>query len=277
MVVEHSTQNSKSTDTRPIDHRNVATVTGRDKPNKYTPDGVARVVSWIERVNIRHSRLGNPAVYSTDDFPWIKEFETAAPIIREELLGVMRDRERLPNFHDIVKEVKPITSDDNWKTFILAGMGVRFAENAKRCPRSARLVESIPGMKTAFFSILSPRKQIPPHKGVYNGVLRYHLGLMVPQNKEDCTISIAGQTFNWEEGRSLVFDDTFEHSVSNNTDDYRVILFVDFLRPVKFPFSLLNRTLLGVSPLMMPNLRDAKHKHDAWIKDFYNQGNKKED
>ncbi len=48
------------------------------------------------------------------------------------------------------------------------------------CPRTAALMREIPGMTTAMFSILSPRKHILDHRGPYKGVLRYHLGLIVP-------------------------------------------------------------------------------------------------
>ncbi|NIP29217.1 MAG: aspartyl/asparaginyl beta-hydroxylase domain-containing protein, partial [Candidatus Dadabacteria bacterium] len=71
--------------------------------------------------------------------------------------------------------VDAITTDNNWKTYFLAGYGIESKENCKRCPETARILKKIPGMKTAFFSILSPKKHIPAHKGPFNGVLRYHL------------------------------------------------------------------------------------------------------
>jgi len=44
-----------------------------------------------------------------------------------------------------------------------------------------RVLGLIPGSTTGFFSILSPHKHIPPHRGPWAGVLRLHLGLMVPE------------------------------------------------------------------------------------------------
>ena len=55
------------------------------------------------------------------------------------------------------------------------------AGNCQRCPLTTQLVESIPGMKTAFFSIMLPGKYIPEHRGPYKGLLRYQLALKVPQ------------------------------------------------------------------------------------------------
>ena len=94
----------------------------------------------------------------------------------------------------------------------------RASRTALRCPETTRLVESVPGMETAMFSILSPGKHIPPHHGPYKGVLRYHLGLLVPEPEDQLGISVGGQVAHWSEGESLVFDDTFEHSAWNDTD-----------------------------------------------------------
>jgi len=49
---------------------------------------------------------------------------------------------------------------------------------------------------------------------------------------------------HWEEGRSVVFDDTYPHEVWNDTDEERVVLFVDFARPVRFPLSVLNEAVI---------------------------------
>ena len=51
---------------------------------------------------------------------------------------------------------------------------------------------------------------------------------------------------HWQEGKSLIFDDSHEHKVWNNADSYRVVLSVNFTRPTTFPFSLVNRLLIWV-------------------------------
>ena len=96
-------------------------------------------------------------------------------------------------------------------------------------------MREIPGMTTAMFSILSPRKHILDHRGPYKGVLRYHLGLIVPEDAERCRIRVGEDVRHWEEGKSMIFDDTFNHEVWNDTDETRVVLFVDVLRPLPFP------------------------------------------
>ena len=118
-------------------------------------------------------------------------------------------------------------------------------------------------MTTAMFSILSPRKHILDHRGPYKGVLRYHLGLIVPRGREACRIRVGEDIRHWEEGKSMIFDDTFNHEVWNDTDETRVVLFVDVLRPLPFPESAINRLIvkaIGFSPFVL----DAKRNQEAW-------------
>jgi hypothetical protein len=42
----------------------------------------------------------------------------------------------------------------------------------------------------------------------------------------------------------MIFDDSHPHEVWSDCDSSRVVLFVDFLRPVFFPASLLNRLIV---------------------------------
>ena len=49
---------------------------------------------------------------------------------------------------------------------------------------------------------LSPRKHILDHRGPYKGVLRYHLGLIVPEDAESCRIRVGEDIRHWEEGES---------------------------------------------------------------------------
>ena len=62
-------------------------------------------------------------------------------------------------------------------------------------------------MTTSFFSILSPGKHIPAHRGAWNGILRLHLGLMVPEPRERVRIRIGNDFYSWREGEALIFDD----------------------------------------------------------------------
>jgi beta-hydroxylase len=75
-------------------------------------------------------------------------------------------------------------------------------------------------------------------------VIRLHLGLIVPSDARSCWIRVDDRICTWEEGRALVFDDTYEHEVRNDTPERRVVLFVDFDRPMDLPGTLVNRLLV---------------------------------
>lgn len=182
--------------------------------------------------------------------------------IREELDQVMKFHDDIPNFQDISEDQKSITTDNKWKTFFLFGYGFEAEKNTKMCPKTTELLHKIPGMKTAMFSILDGGKHIPHHRGPYKGVLRYHMGLIVPEPGK-CKIRVGNDYSHWHEGKSMIFDDTHDHEVWNDSNKQRVVLFVDFVRPMPFPLSALNSFLLfliGISPYV----QDGKKNQTKW-------------
>lgn len=199
-----------------------------------------RCVEWLNRVA---SKVGREPFPESSLFPWTATVERATGAILAELANVQATQS-IPNFQDISVDQVEITSDDKWKTYFLYGYGHRDEPNCARCPATERALLAIPGMRTAMFSILAPGKVIPPHRGPYNGVLRYHLGLVVPDGGSTSGIRVGGQTRDWRVGRSLVFDDTYEHEAWNHSARQRVVLFVDFDRPLRFPVNLLNKLVL---------------------------------
>lgn len=221
------------------------------------------IIKRLENVIRRYSLLGNPPFFDTRQVPWVPALEANWETIRQELEQVLQHRERLPNFQDISRDQRSLTQDDRWKTFFLYGYGYKMEGNCERCPETTRLVESIPGMFTAFFSILEPGKTIREHRGPYNGLLRAHLGLLVPEPRENCRIRVGDQIRSWEPGKCMIFDDTYRHQVWNETDGTRVVLFLDVQRPLAWPGRLLNKVVLRLIR-WSPFIQDARRNHRAW-------------
>ncbi|HEX5586804.1 MAG TPA: aspartyl/asparaginyl beta-hydroxylase domain-containing protein [Acidimicrobiia bacterium] len=222
-----------------------------------------RILRAVNRLLARASVLPDQPFYDPADFAWVEPLEADWKLIRAELDAVLARRDELPNFQDISTDQYHLTDDDRWKTYFLYGYGFRSDANCARCPQTTRLVESIPGMTTAMFSILAPGKHIPPHDGPYKGVLRYHLGLLVPEPAENVGITVGGELAHWREGGSLVFDDTYTHEAWNDTDGTRVVLFVDVIRELREPMRTLNRWLI-TAIAWSPFIQDAKRRHIAW-------------
>ena len=226
------------------------------------------IVAAAERLNLRCSKVGNPPVYDNATFPWAAEIEREWHLIRAELEPILARRADLPNFHDISTDVATISTDNRWKTFFLAGYGLSSEQNIKQCPETWRIVQKIPGLKTAMFSIFEPGKHLPAHRGPYNGVLRLHLGLIVPGPQEKIGIRVEKTINHWEEGKALIFDDAYEHEAWNHTEHTRVVLFVDFVKPMRFPGNLVNWLLLNMA-VFTPFIREGLDNHKEWEKKFY--------
>jgi len=222
-----------------------------------------RILAPIERFIGKRSLVGDASFFPLERFPWVEHIEANWTVIREEVEQLLAEQAELPNFQDISKDQIEITDDDRWKTFFLYGYGFEAKLGVQMCPRTAALMREIPGMTTAMISILSPRKHILDHRGPYKGVLRYHLGLVVPRDAESCRIRVGEHFRCWHEGQSVIFDDTFNHEVWNDTDETRVVLFVDVLRPLPSPYDAINRAIvkaIGYSPFVL----DAKRNQEAW-------------
>jgi aspartyl/asparaginyl beta-hydroxylase (cupin superfamily) len=232
------------------------------------------LIQRLELVIAWGSRVGNPAFFDAPAHPgfaWTRNLEKQWEIIRDELDAVLEHRELLPSFHDISKDQRRI-SDDRWKTYFFCAYGINAEGNRDRCPETSRLIDAIPGMKTAFFSILAPGKHIPPHRGPFKGVIRYHLGLVVPEPRARCRIRVGTEIRHWEEGKGIMFDDTYEHEVWNDTPGTRVVLFLDVVRPLRFPANLLNWLVLQMIA-HSPYIQDGAQNYRAWEKKLDQVGN----
>lgn len=192
----------------------------------------------------RQSLIGDQPVFDRSVFPWIEELETNWQKIRAELNDVLKRRDSLPSFHELSPYQRRISKGDNWKTFVLNVFGDRFEPNCRRCPQTARLLQQVPNLRNAGFSILAPHYHIPPHRGPTNGIIRIHLALKIPSDSENCWIRVDDRVLHWKEGECIVFDDSYEHEVQNNSDEERVVLFFDVDRPMRLPGQLLTQTLI---------------------------------
>lgn len=227
----------------------------------------ARVLHGVERGVLRASTVPTTPFLDPASLPWVASLEAAWQDIRTELDGVLAHRDALPNFQDISVDQASLSDDDGWKTYFFLGYGFRSEANCARCPRTAALLDGIPGLTTAFFSILAPGKRIPEHRGPWRGVLRYHLGLLVPEPADGCGISVGGEVAHWREGGSLLFDDGYEHHAWNDTSGVRVVLFCDVIRPMRPPAAQVNRALIAAIG-RSPYIADARNRHEAWERRF---------
>jgi len=203
----------------------------------------------------RQSLIGAEPVFSPAVFPWLADFEAHWPEMLEELQQILGGDARLPAFHEVSPDQARISQGRNWQVYPFYTFGDPFPPHCEACPKTAGLLAQVPDLRNAMFSILSPRYHIPAHQGPTNGIIRIHLPLVVPHDREACRIRVGDRIFAWELGKAVVFDDYYEHEVWNDTDDVRVVLFFDVDRPMRPVGRWVNRLLIGI------------FKRSAYVKD----------
>lgn len=184
-----------------------------------------------------------PVLFDIDEtYPALRSLDNSYADIRSELDEVLADRATLPAYHDLDPDQATISNvtPNEWKIFYLWAMGERAEPNASKCPKTTALLASIPNVFQAFFSILEPGKSIPEHEGPYCGYLRYHLGLKVPDDAPP-SIRVKDHWYTWQEKQSVLFDDSWNHEVVNESTGERIVLIVDVLRPMPLPQTIVNK------------------------------------
>ncbi|MEL6793472.1 MAG: aspartyl/asparaginyl beta-hydroxylase domain-containing protein [Pseudomonadota bacterium] len=208
-----------------------------------------KVMRWIAGFQARMSRVPDAPFLDAGLFPHLKPFETDWERIRDELSEIMKHPDAIPGFEEVSPDQYKIARDRKWRTFILYGFGDRLETNCERAPHTAALLSRVPNIRTAWFSILAPGYHIPAHTGVTKGILRAHLGLVIPERRELCRIRVGEQVRSWKAGEVIVLDDTYDHEVWNETDEERVVLLFDFDRPMRWPGRALNAALMHLIKL----------------------------
>jgi len=207
------------------------------------------------------SQVGNPPVFDRDVFSWAKELEVNWEAIRYEAMDVLNHRDKIPPLRKVSPDHDRIATDDKWKTFFIWGYNYKFEHNARRCPVTTREIERIPGLISAFYSIHSAGTHLPRHYGPTKGTITCHLALSIPQITDGCRISVDDKDYQWHEGHCFIFDDTYYHEVWNKTDEDRVILLIQFERPLYQPGKAVADCFMWLihgSPFIQETLRRIK-------------------
>ena len=120
-------------------------------------------------------------------------------------------------------------------------------KNVKLFPKLYEIIKNMDNALIVYFAIMKGKTYLKPHRAFYNGVLRYHYPIIV-HPKDQSFIQINGIKKYWKENEPFLFDDTYEHFVIKNNDYTRVILIIDFLRPLPKFLQKINKNILLNSP-----------------------------
>ena len=189
------------------------------------------------------------AFYDIDKtLPSLRLLDKNYTVIREEMEGVLEYKDRIPRYHDLDKSEMYIsgTVDPGKGLEGLHATESRGHSGGKpgEVPSNGGLAQAASECIPSLLFDSRSGRSIPAHCGTYLGYLRYHLGLRVPANKPP-SMRVKDTIHTWEEGRSILFDDSLEHEVYNKSDDLRVVLIVDLFTTLALPLA---RLQLGPYP-----------------------------
>ena len=221
----------------------------------------------LNRLIARHSRVPLTPIVGTDHFPWLRHIEEAVPLIRAEADYLLQHLDAVPPMNQMSPDHQRIAGDGGWRSFFLIGYGYRLDANCRRCPNTVSALKRVPGLVTALFSILEPGMHVGRHRGVSKGIMIAHLGVRVPKAAHCCRMDVDGHNVEWAEGRTFVFDDTYPHEVWNDTDEPRVILLIQFRRPLGLVGRLLTGMLIA-AVRHSPYIQDARRNVAHWERAF---------
>lgn len=98
-------------------------------------------------------------------------------------------------------------------------------------PKTTALLREIESVNWAGFTRLHPHSSLDLHAHKEAISLTCHLGLVVPEGGT-CGLIVDGETHTWNRpGDLVIFDGTREHGAWNKSDQDRVVLHIDFVKP----------------------------------------------
>jgi aspartyl/asparaginyl beta-hydroxylase (cupin superfamily) len=218
------------------------TATNIDRPAQSR----AFLEQWAESYNVARSNLqrlftavdrwtpGTPLVlpdldartfYDPQRFGWMEDLVRIASALRAELAALSDELAPHPESATLVEQ-------GSWRAWFLWRSGRQVARNAAAAPTAAKTARLGPGGGQAgntYYSVIQPGTRLRRHTGPFNGRLRCHLGLDVPDS--GCQIEIAGEYRSWCNDECLVFSDFPPHSVVNAGASARAVYVLDFWHP----------------------------------------------
>ena len=167
------------------------------------------------------------AWWNSQDFSWANHLEIQAPIIRCELESVLQQQEVFKGDSRYQQLM-----GSGWTAFRLQRLGEWNKQNMALFPRTTEIVQGLDiplAVRGVMFAKQAPGSGVQPHSDGRNFILTAHLGLKVPE--EGCWISVAGVKKSWKRDGLIVFDTSFTHETSNESNQDRYVLIIDFWHP----------------------------------------------
>ena len=219
------------------------TAVPRPSPSLFYFPGLRAASLWSRAEELRPAEVP-PKACADEALPWLQELEKPENVesMRREFEALRaanvesdystKDASREGGEH------KMHHGEWSWNTWI--SKGARQESFEERCPETARLLSSIAGSALmtgtpfafSFFSTLHGQSSIAPHSAPCNLRLRCHLPLVTTStDSAECGMRVGNDVVPWQEGKTIVFDDSYEHETWNRTSQDRTVLLFDVWHP----------------------------------------------
>ena len=189
----------------------------------------------------------SPPIPTTGD---IEMLQSNYHIIKTELNNVLSSKEdHFAPFDSTVYTSTDQKQTPEWSSIYLYHQGLKQSA-CNLFPRTTHIIETLCpnrmagkcGLGSIYFSKLKSHTKVNEHYGPTNVRWRCHLPLVVPKNNGGSCLCVGigskEEKMGWEEGRPMLFDDSFLHSAvhfvsndSGNDDGARIVLIIDFWHP----------------------------------------------
>lgn len=215
----------------------------REMREKYGKDSMDRVEAMLDprkadRAPLQNSRYVMPGLakkgwhdpYDYPEFAKIaRGWEERHAAIKEEITGFCERRaadiEKYKHYFNV--------ADENWRSIYLHRNGEYVEASREISPVAFDYMvngvgSSLCRLLEMHYSIFTDKVALAPHCGLWNFSINMHLAVEIP---EDCGIRVVGETRQWHEGKTLVFDYSFEHDAWSNSGKRRICLVMDLWHP----------------------------------------------
>lgn len=180
----------------------------------------------LKREERYHGNL--PYFFDPALFPELKPLQDNWIAIRDEIINYEK-------LHGVIKGldsnpyVAPQIEGIEWSNLFLENFMIRHHKNRKKFPFLSSVIDQIPRCTFAVISVLSPHTVIKPHFGDTNGIVRSHLGLIIPDTLPLCGIKVGDEERAWADGELVFFTEAYLHGAWNKTPSKRYVLVLDFV------------------------------------------------
>ncbi|KAL0901699.1 hypothetical protein ABMA27_006891 [Loxostege sticticalis] len=176
-------------------------------------------------------RLKGSPWWNIEDTPYLR----LAKALEKSWKEILKEGEAAKALYEQEKE--GLKERGEWSQLDLFVRGQEIPDRCKRAPVTCAIVKSEPAAAgcrrgQVKFSAMAAGTHVRAHVGPTNCRLRMHLGL---SNTKDTYIRVDKEIRQWQPGKVLLFDDSFEHEVWHNGTGTRLVLIVDVWHPQLTP------------------------------------------